>query len=319
MSQASKSHRSSSLLSDLPPKDTWLEQGIVERRTVHANIIWRERQMILTKDYIYFARIDSDLIVDKISIRDISSIGKVDHTVNAGGDEKNGPNRMAKLRKTSVLTNISRTENFECFNDAHRESFPFEIKIFSDGFQRSYFVRVPTLHECESWISSVTSCWKSTLREFAEKHSWVEKRQREVRNFISNDRFRRICVLAIILDFFSSVFRSEILPKQGTKAAEFFDVFDFIFFAFFSAELLLNIFGNWRSVRGSPFVNKSSNWFQIITVLAQIIGLIDHDMKSIKVIRIMRVFDVGASFKSLGSCRIVLKAIRRGTVFHCRL
>ena len=317
LSQAPSLQETSSLLSNLPQKEEWLEQGIVERRTVHANVIWRERQMILTKDCIFFARIDSDLVVDKISVRDISSICKVDNAIHGSGEERHGNNKQARLRKISVLSNISRTENFECFNDTHRESFAFEIKTFSGGFQRSYFVRVQSLEACEMWISAVTACWKSTLREFAERHGWIEKRQRDARWIQSTHSFRGISATAILFDFMSSIFRSEFLPQFGTQAALFFDTFDLILFIFFITELSLNVFGNWRSVRGSPFVNRSSNWFQILTVLVQILGYIDQSLRSLKVIRIMRIFHVGAAFKGLASCQIVLKAIRRGACREC--
>ena len=317
MSQAPVLQGSSTLLSNLPQKDEWIEQGIVERRTVHANVIWRQRQMILTKDHIFFARIDSDLVVDKISVRDISSIGKVDNAIKGGGDEKHLNNKSTKSRKNSFLSNISRTDNFECFNDAHRETFAFEIKTYSSGIQRSFFVRVQTLQACESWISAVTSCWKSTLREFAERQSWIEKRQLDARWVQSTHSFRATSATAILLDFVSSIFRSEFLPQSGTQAALVFDAFDVILFTFFIMELSLNVFGNWRSVRGSPFVNRSSNWFQILTVLVQILGYIDQSLRSLKVIRIMRIFHVGAAFKGLASCQIVLKAIRRGACREC--
>ena len=47
------------------------------RRTVNTNISWRERQMILTKQIIYFARPDWDIVVDKIAVADIMTVGKV--------------------------------------------------------------------------------------------------------------------------------------------------------------------------------------------------------------------------------------------------
>ena len=278
--------RQSSLLSELPPNDTWIQQGIVERRTVHANVVWRERQMILTKNYIYFARIESNLIVDKIQIRDICSIGKVDHAVNGSADERHGPNgKQSKLRRNS---SVLRTEKFESFNDNLKETFAFEIKTISENFQRSYFVRVQTLAECDRWVQLVNSCLKSTLREHAEKHSWLEKKQRLVREFQSDLRFRYLIAFFILMDFLSCVLKSELLPLDDTQMHNFFDILDRILFIGFGSELLLNVFGNWRTARGSPFVLHFSNWFQVATVLVEVIGFAVPAVSSLKVMRIMR-------------------------------
>ncbi len=269
--------------------------------------------MILTKDCAYFASTDSDLVVDKISIGAISSIGKVDQT--AFGEDKGVQSGLKKSisRRTSILTNISRSDNFETFNETNRETYPFEIKTLIGDFERCYFVRVGSSQERDSWIAAIKNCLKSTLREFADQHSWLEQKQRDARELQSNYAFRCVVAFLILADFLSCVFKSEFLPDPDGPLYQFFFIIDLVLFGFFSLELLLNVFGQWRSRTGSPFIGKPSSWLQIATVLLQGLAFVDPDIASLKVIRVMRIFDVGSAFRSLASCQMILKAIRQGT------
>ena len=310
-------HRQSSLLTKLPAKDLWIKRGVVQRRTVHANVIWRERQMILTKESICFARIDSDLVVDKISMDDIISINEVNTTINGQEESTKSvtrTNQQSKARKSSVLTNISMLENLESFHEASRDFYAFEIKTCSGGFYRSYFVRVAARYDRDSWIQEIHSCIKTTLREHTDKNSWLERAQQQARDIYSLPTIRFIIAAAMLVDFLSSVFKSEFLPEAGNTTFQFFQFLDLILFIFFAFELFLNMFGSWRTMLGNPFVSKTSNWFQVATVVCQLISFSEPTVSSFKVVRIIRIFDVGSAFKSLASCQMILKAIRQGEI-----
>ena len=263
--------RRASLLTPLPSKDTWIKVGTVERRTVHANVIWRERQLILTKDCIFFGRIDSDLVVDKIYISEIVSIAKVDSGSSNISEERNSkkPNfKSSKRRRSSVLTNISRSDNYgSSFCETSREMYAFEIKAMVGNFQRSYFVRVKSAHECEFWIAAVMKCLNSTMREFTEKHSWIQKQQRCARSLQSKHNFRCFVAFLILLDFLSSVFKSELLPTTDSPLLRLFELTDIVLFVLFCLELLLNMFGHWRTPSGAPFCNRFTSWFQVRSLL----------------------------------------------------
>ena len=119
--------------------------------------------------------------------------------------------------------------------------------------------------------------------------------QRNSRNLQMNHRFRCTVAFAILLDFLSCVLKSELLPQHDSPLEHFFDTFDVVFFAFFAIELTINVVGNWRSLPGSPFVSRPANWFQVATVALaiQVAAFFDSEIRSLKVIRIMRIFDVG--------------------------
>ena len=215
------------------------------------------------------------------------------------------------MRKTSMLT-ISRLDAFESFQEVHREMFAFEIKTFVGDFKRSYFVRVESQQECEEWIAAVNKCLKKTLREYTDKHSWIEKQQRSARTLQSRHGFRCLIAFLLLADFLSCVFKSEFLPEPGGAAHAFFQALDAGLFVLFCLELLLTAFGHWRSPAGAPFTTRLSSWFQVATVAVQGLAFLDPAIASLKVVRVVRIFDVGSAFRSLASCHMILKAIRQG-------
>ena len=323
--QRSKSfhiHNESTLLTTLPPKDTWLRDGVVERRTVHANVVWRERQMILTHDNICFARPDCDIIVDKILIKDMVSVGKVDNIEKKGTD----------LVKSRSLEDVSKAngrsgmapESMESIQEGVRETFAFEIKARHGSTCRSYFVRVTSSADCDAWIKDLNMSLKSTLRQHLRKGNWFLQMQQDAHDLYENHIVRLVIALAILCDFLSSVFESELLAGGDPSARRALTGIDATLCIFFCLELLVNLLGNWRSLLGAPFIGRLSNWFLLGTVFFQLSGffLPDLDAQHLKVVRVIRIFDVGREFEGFRSCRMVLKAIRRGASarpWHCPL
>ena len=278
--------------------------------------------MILTKENLFFARTDSDLVVDNISINDIVSINEVNTSIGATEDsaksmspdflwtKPKNAQKSSRARKSSVL-NISMLENLDSFHEG-RDFFAFEIKTCNSGFYRSYFVRVEAAFERDSWIHEVNICLKSTLREHANRDSWLQQRQQDARELYSRPVVRTLIAVAILIDFLSSVFKSEYLPESDEILFHFFDKLDLVLCIIFTVELLLNLFGSWRTFFGSPFLSKSSSWFQIATVVIQLASFGEPTIASFKVARVIRIFHVGSAFKSLASCQMILKAIRQG-------
>jgi hypothetical protein len=318
-----------SLLSTLPPRESWLKRGVVERRTVHANVIWRERQMILTKDAIYFARPDSDVVVDRVSIEEIVSVVRVDNFDKKGLEHSRassddmqqqigrlGPSKgkvpAVKNGQRRGSTLMATVESLEAFQDGVRETFAFEIKTCSGHYYRSYFVRCCSSEESDGWIEELNTTLKLSLREHARQGNWLQMRQKAARDLYDHHHVRCVIALAILCDFLSSVFESEFVGNHIVN--EVFGIVDVILCTFFMFELLLSIMGNWTNLYGTPFVHRMSNWFLVATVLFQLSGffLPNLDLKHLKVIRIIRLFDIGSAFKSLASCQMVLKAIRQG-------
>ena len=59
----------------VPSMELWLKSGIVERQTVSADMQWLPRLMILTSDAVLFAKEGSDVILDKLPLKNIAFVG----------------------------------------------------------------------------------------------------------------------------------------------------------------------------------------------------------------------------------------------------
>ena len=276
--------------------------------------------MILTADSIYFARPDSDMVVDKIAISDIVSVGKVDSIEKKTEDLRHSQGKgTAKTvaRGHALKENAPRrmsSEHLESFQDCHRETHAFEIKALSGSSCRSYFVRVPALYECDSWVRELNLYLKFTMEEQARKgNCWIRSQQR-AQDLYQHFIVRCVVATAIIVDFLSSVLESQFVNDTNEVMNDAFQGLDIFLCAFFSTELALNMFGNWRSAWGTPFIFSMSNWFLLLVVLFQLSGYIfpQLDARNLKVIRIIRIFDVGNAFEGFRHCQMVLKALKQG-------
>ena len=297
-------NRQSSLLTKAPKNASWIRQGVVERKTEY-NEIWRQRQMILTSSEICFARPASDVLVDCISLADVVSVGKVDRahdTIAEAVGKRTHQKRMS----------VTRIDSLEDLQAGFRDTFAFEIKVVTGGLSRSYLARVNELEECEAWIDCIKSCLKQRQITRLQRESRLSRIQNRVKDLYDSDIVRYIVVFAIFCDFALSIVQSEYVPESGTALYQAIANLDVAFFVFFALELAVNLFSNWRSLRGMPFISIPANWFQLATVILQSALFFKPIMEDFKVVRILRVFHVGNNFRSFASFNVILKALQQG-------
>ena len=67
----------------LPLSSRWIRSSLVERQTVSTDVQWQPRLMVLTDTDIYFAKPDSDIVLDKLPLRNVTFFGKVDTAQSA--------------------------------------------------------------------------------------------------------------------------------------------------------------------------------------------------------------------------------------------
>ena len=65
------------LFTKLPPESEWLRNGTVERQTSIADAVWQPRVIVLTAEDVMFAKPDSDAVVDRLPLRNITFVGQV--------------------------------------------------------------------------------------------------------------------------------------------------------------------------------------------------------------------------------------------------
>ena len=215
--------------------------------------------MVLTKDNICFVRPESKLVVDSIPLKDIISVAMVDNLErkdpknNLGNAMRPMPSKTAKNRRVSVVLDL---------HEQQTETFSFEIKADYGTMTRSYFVRVISPQDRDHWIDEIKRCVHEAKNERATKGSQLEVWQQHARDLHDHKLVRAVVACAILLDFLCSVFESEFSQVSEAHVLALFSSVDIFLCAFFSVELLVNMFGTWRNCWGAPFVLISSNWFK---------------------------------------------------------
>ncbi len=170
-----------SLFSKLPPERTWIRHGLVERQTMSADVQWHPRLMILTAHDIYFARPNTDVIVDRLHLKDITFVSKVDRAE----ESLQSSAKKKKTRRTSVMFAATfKMDAMEEIYDGVRDSFAFEIRTSVGDRLRSYFARVDSIEDCEAWVTDIKSAMKESITQLASGDSWWTWTQQRAR-FIS--------------------------------------------------------------------------------------------------------------------------------------
>lgn len=120
--------------------------------------------MVLTHDSVYFAKPDSDLVLDQFALKNVSIISKVDRAqnalaeaskINSGQGDKDirrSINRRGSVKFSSTL----KLDSIVDLQDGTKETHAFEVRLSSESANdttahadRSYFVRVESPEECE--------------------------------------------------------------------------------------------------------------------------------------------------------------------------
>ena len=173
---------SHSLFSKLPPERTWIRHGLVERQTMSADVQWHPRLMILTAHDIIFARQNTDVIVDRLHLKDITFVSKVDRA----DESMQSSGKKKKSRRSSVMFAATfKMDAMEEIYDGARDSFAFEIRTSVDDRLRSYFARVDSVEDCEAWVTDIKSAMKESITQLASGDSWWTWTQQRARFMIS--------------------------------------------------------------------------------------------------------------------------------------
>jgi hypothetical protein len=232
--------------------------------------------MVLTSEDLYFAKPDSDLVVDRLPLRCVSVISKVDRAQDALGEQA-GQGRIgfspsdrdfkrASRRKSSVkFSTTMKMDSMVDLQDGTRETFAFEIRASPEGAAhdanvRSYFSRVDTAELCDEWINDIKSAMKKVKHLRAEGSSSTTRMQDRAKSVVESTAWRCAVALAIFVNFVCSVLEAEYLPASDSPMGVLIDRVDYLLDVLFGIELLVIAFAYWRSRWGSPFIDSAWNW-----------------------------------------------------------
>ena len=247
------------LFSKLPAKESWVRHGVVERQTVAADISWNPRLMVLTNSDIYFARPETNIVVDRIPIKEVVFIGEVDQ----------GKLPEPKERKSKNVRAVVKFSSAE-LQDGIKDTFAFEVKTSASGRERSYFSRVSTSDQREEWVKDIkAACAKSNVERSGEI-SALASAQRKLRSVMNSRAVRSTIAFAILCDFMNNIAMSEFLFSPGSGASRLCNAVDRVLDFFFGVELLLVGAANWRTWWGAPFFLSAWNLYHLATVVFQV-------------------------------------------------
>jgi hypothetical protein len=160
----------------LPPENTWIRHGLVERQTMSADVQWHPRMMILSSSDIMFARPNTDVIVDRLHLKDVTFVSKVDRA-----QDSNDVTSKRKKRGSVVFSATFKVDAMDEIYDGTRDSFAFEIRTTLGDRQRSYFARVDSVEDCEAWVADIKSAQEESFTQLASGASWLTWTQGKAR------------------------------------------------------------------------------------------------------------------------------------------
>jgi hypothetical protein len=136
--------------------------------------------MILTAHDIFFARPNSDVIVDRLHLKDITFVSKVDRAE----ESSQASGKKKKSRRSSVMFAATfKMDAMEEIYDGVRDSFAIEIRTSVGDRARSYFARVDSVEDCEAWVADIKAAMKESITQLSSGDScwtWTQQRARSV-------------------------------------------------------------------------------------------------------------------------------------------
>ena len=299
-----------SLFSRLPPQECWQRHGIVERQTVANDISWQQTLMVLTNKDILFARPETDIIVDRLRLKDVKFARRVDQgTLLELKEKKKSKHKNMNVKFSTSFQNGPVIE----VQDGTKETFAFEIKAVLSGQERSYFARVLTSEQREGWVKEIEAAVMNSNSSVSNDDHLLFQYQRRLRYAWNSKIARSIIAFAILCDFITNIVTSEFLFPEGTDSYRAFNAIGRILDFFFGFELLLACAANWRTWWGAPFFRGVWNIYHLGTVIFQVGAyLFMPQIEHFKCVRMLRIFHVVRMFKVFAPFRIILKALRQG-------
>ena len=189
--------------------------------------------------------------------------------------------------------------------EAVREKFTaaFNIVTVAGGYNggRIYCLRVASHGDAEHWVQMLSEQAEKARRELElmALGSSLARAQAHARNMYKSIFAQSLVATVIVASFFVGLWDSELQPEQGTMLGGAIMLCEVMFTAFFSLELIFNLFGSfvfplWRS---PGFLSNAWNLFDTAVVGISLWSVIDDSMPAGNVIRFMRIVRVIKIFR----------------------
>jgi hypothetical protein len=173
------------IFSKLPAQKLWLRSGIVERQTSATDFVWQQRMMILTEEAVIFSKLETDAVVDRLPLRNITFVGKVDRRQDALPEQEKWGSftRKKKRRKNSTTALFTPAARPTLAADGSGTAsmraggFALEIRTAAEDRERSYFFRTDTMDAREMWLTHILDAVRAAAAANSEESSAVHRFQ----------------------------------------------------------------------------------------------------------------------------------------------
>ncbi len=173
------------IFSRIPSPKLWLRSGLVERQTSATDFVWQPRMMILTDESIIFAKPETDAVVDRLPLRNVTFVGKVDRRQDAPleQDKWGSFSKKKKRRKNSTTALFSPAARPTLAAEGNGDTsmrgggFALEIRTAAEDRERSYFFRTDTMEAREAWLTHILDAVRAAAAAKSEDNSPVARIQ----------------------------------------------------------------------------------------------------------------------------------------------
>ena len=323
---------------DLPALDERLGEGRVDKKVLQkdGSSRWEPRHAMYTKSLFYLTRALEDeesllgesTVLDCIPLDEIESVVKVElerslmRSDSSAQESPLAPRRSENQRggslRGSLASRVSehlgsvrgsrsggKSDQQDGNGDAVREesTAAFNIVTVAGGYNggRIYCLRVASHGDAEHWVQMLSEQAEKARRELElmALGTSLARAQAHARNMYKSIFAQSLVATVIVASFFVGLWDSELQPEQGTLLGGAFMLCELMFTAFFSLELIFNLFGScvfplWRP---PGFLSNAWNLFDTAVVGVSLWSVIDDSMPAGNVIRFMRIVRVIKIFR----------------------
>jgi hypothetical protein len=265
---------------------------------------YQKQRLVISEDYVIFAEVDQQEIIDFIPIADIVSVDDLDGiTADSGAKEDQSQANIASLE--TVASTLS----------------AFQIRTIPCGYNcgRKYCLQAGSDSQCEELIKLLDKLVSSAHQKRQAK-STFQRSQDAMRKLFNSSPFQMGSAALIFLNFFISAVDAQLWDQLDdndgarTPPGQVIDIGNNVLTLLFAAELLVNLHAHWLR----EFLSSWMNIWDVIIVGLSVssLGPLDIGMpvtilRFFRVVRILRALKI---FTHLPQLRKITSALSHSII-----
>ena len=286
---------------------------------------WHKRRAILTSKSIIFARDEDEYIREEIELKLMEGVQLLQDPESQKNPERDSRGQLAKpdyidLRskhlgreditpatspKSTGIVGKSFTDLFgNCETGDMRPKFDIFARIEGLDSVVRYTLRTKSKKDMEQLLRALQQARDSLLRTLPGVTA-VSRIQEKLS--IIYDRYTSFGIMATLIfsNFVIDIAQAELQPEPGTGAAAAFRLFEILYTALFSLDLLINLLAHWPH----PFLSKGWNLIDVVVISLSVASLSLDSTNGFTCFRTIRAIRAVRLLKGVSRLREIVNAI----------